>query len=130
MWWGRAANRIVASALVLMPLGGCEAARVVTVGPGPDCSKVQVAAVLHVDPADPHQVWATDLASEQVLAVRPRPGLGWRVDPASDPGRLVDRGGMVATFEGEIFRQACFDALSDTYDVGPEDLPDPDRPPN
>ena len=33
-------------------------------------------------------------------------------------------------FEGEIFRQACLDALSNTYYVGPEDLPDPDRPPN
>ena len=130
MWWGRVAIRIVALTLVLVSLGACEAARVVTVGPGPDCPKVEVAAILHVDPADPRQVWATDLATEKVLAVRPRPGLGWRVDPASNPGRLLDPSGKVATFEGEIFRQACLDALSNTYYVGPEDLPDPDRPPN
>jgi hypothetical protein len=130
MWWGRASTRIVAWALVLMPLGACGAARVVTGGPGPDCSKVRVAAVLHVDPADPRQVWATDLATEKVLAVRPRTELEWRVDPASDPGRLVDPNDKVATFEGEIFRHACFDALSNTYYVGPDDLPNPDRPPN
>lgn len=130
MWWGRAAIRIVAMTLVLMPLGACEAATVVTVGPGPDCPKVQVEAVLHVSRADLRQVWATDLATEKVLAVRPRAELGWRVDPASDRGQLVAPDGQVATFEGEIFRQACFDALSNTYYVGPEDLPDPDRPPN
>jgi len=89
-----------------------------------------VATVLHVDPADARQVWATDLATEKVLAVRPRPGLGGRGDPASNPGRLLDPSGKVTTFEGEIFRQACLDAISNTYYVGPEDLPDPDRPPN
>lgn len=127
---GRAAVRIVASVLVVMPLGACEAATVVTIDRGPDCLKVPVEAVLHVDPVDPRQVWATDLATGRVLGVRPRPGLGWRVDPGSDPGRLVDAYGEVATFEGEIFRQACFDAVSNMYYVGPEDLPDPDRPPN
>jgi hypothetical protein len=130
MWWGRATKRIAVLTLVFLPLGACEAARVVTSGPGSDCPKVQVAAILHVDPADPRQVWGTDLATEQVLSVRPRPVLGWKVDPAADPGRLVDPRGKVATFEGEIFRQACFDTLSNTYYVGPEDLPDPERPPN
>ena len=130
MWRARAAVRVVALTLGLVLLGACEATRVVPVAPGPECPKVQVAAVLHVDSADPRQVWATDLATEKSIAVRPRPELGWRVDPGSHPGRLVDASGALATFEGEIFRQACFDALSNTYYIGPEDLPDPDRPPN
>ena len=130
MTWGIAGVRIVVCVIVLASIAACEAASVVTGGPGPGCPKVQVEAVLHVSRVDPRQVWATDLATEKVLAVRPRADVGWRVDPASDRGQLVARDGQVATFEGEIFRQACFDPISNTYFVGPEDLPDPDRPPN
>ncbi len=130
MSWERASVRIVLCAIVLTSIAACEAAKVVTVGPGPDCPKVQVQAVLHVNPNDPRQVWATDLATEHVLAVRPRAELGWRVDPASDRGQLVAANGQVVTFEGEIFRQACFDAVSNTYYIGPEDLPEPNRGPN
>ena len=116
--------------VMLTSIAACEAATVVTVGPGPGCPKVPVEAVLHVSRGDPRQVWATDLATGNVLAVRPRAELRWRVDPSSDRGQLVAPNGQVATFEGEIFREACFDAFSNTYYIGPEDLPDPNRGPN
>ncbi|MDA8203065.1 MAG: hypothetical protein M0Z49_09935 [Chloroflexi bacterium] len=73
MSWALAGARIVVWAIVLTSIGACEAARVFTVGPGPNCPKAQVEAVLHVDPADPRQVWATDLATEEVL---PEPNRG------------------------------------------------------
>lgn len=34
----------------------CDAARALPVGPGPDCEKVAVEAVLHVDAHDPRQI--------------------------------------------------------------------------
>jgi hypothetical protein len=103
--------------------------QVLPVAPGPGCEKVAVEVVLHVDGTDSRQTWGTKLQSGQVVNVRPRPDLGWAIDPAS-PARLLDRTGEVATFEGEIFRQACFLQVTDTFYVGPEDLPEPDRPPN
>lgn len=129
MRWGRVAVRLSTASVVLVALGSCEAGAG-ALGPGPDCPKVQVAGVLHVDPADPRQVWAIDIATDRVLPVRPRPALGWRIDLGSDPPALVDRAGKIATFDGEIFREACYDAATSTYYVGPEDLPNPDRQPN
>jgi hypothetical protein len=48
--------------------------------------------------ADPRQLWATELATEKIPVIRPRPELGWRVDPVSDPGKLVDPSGEVDAF--------------------------------
>ena len=110
-------------------VGACEVAELLRIAPQPACEKVAVEAVLHVDGTDSRQTWGTDLGSGKVVNVRPRPDLGWTIDPAS-PARLLDRRGDVATFDGEIFRQACVLEGTDTFYVGPEDLPDPDRPPN
>lgn len=68
--------------------------------------------------------------SERVIAVRPRSGLTWTIKGGPEGGIVVDSGGATVTFDGEIFRQACFDAVTGTYYIGPEDLPDPQRPPN
>jgi hypothetical protein len=55
--------------------------------------------------------------------------LRWRIDP-DEPNRLIDAAGHLATFDGEILQSACFDVHTLTYEIGPEDLPDPNRPPN
>jgi hypothetical protein len=110
-------------------LAACDVVHLLAVAPGPDCEKVSVEAVLNVDGTDPRQTWGTELESGKIINVRPRPDLGWTVDPAS-PGRLLDPQGKIATFQGEIFRQACHLQRTRTFYVGPEDLPNPDRPPN
>ena len=125
-----AVTTVLAMLLASPTLAGCELVSDLTTGPGPGCPKVTVEGVLHVDPTDPRQVWATDIATGGVFALRPRPDLGWTVDPSANPGRLVDSQGRLASFEGEIFRQACFDTATNTFFIGPEDVPDPNRPPN
>lgn len=124
----RSAVSWTAIVLAAVVLGGCGAINVVPVGPGPDCEKSPVEAVLHVNGSDPRQVWATDLRTGRDINVRPRPALGWMINPTS-PQQLVDPAGRVATFDGEIFRQACFEVVTNTFYVGPDDLPDPNRPP-
>ena len=93
------------------------------------CVARPIRAVLHVDGRDPRRVWGTELATGGDILVRPRAEEHWRIDP-TDPSRLVDAEGKVATFEGEIFEHACFDIRTKTFYVGADDLPDPDRPPN
>jgi hypothetical protein len=93
------------------------------------CVPRPVRAVLHVDGRDVRQVWATDLESDRELRVRLRPGLRWRIDP-DEPKRLIDDAGHVATFDGEILQSACVDVRTLAFEIGPEDLPDPNRPPN
>lgn len=110
-------------------VGACEEAKLLSLAPGPGCEKLAVEVVLHIDGTDSRQTWGTDLTSGQVVNVRPRPDLGWTIDSGA-PARLIDRQGEVATFDGEIFRQACLLQITDTLYVGPEDLPDPDRSPN
>lgn len=110
-------------------LAGCDASPGWFVSPGRDCKEVAVEAVLHFDAGDSRRIWGTDLETGRDLSVRPKPALGWRIDPGP-PQRLVDRAGRIAVFDGDIFRQACFDASTNTFYIGPEDLPDPDRPPN
>lgn len=117
--------------VVLVPviLSGCQTISEMLGGPGPDCPKSPVEAVLHVDGSRARSIWGRDLQTGQTLDVRPRPVLGWIVDPTS-PERVIDASGDVVTFSGEIFRQACFDDSTGVYYIGPEDLPDPNRPPN
>ena len=93
------------------------------------CVPRPVRAALHVNGRDVRQVWATDLESDLELRVRLRPGLRWRIDP-DEPNRLIDAAGHLTTFDGEILQSACFDVRTLTYEIGPEDLPDPNRPPN
>lgn len=93
------------------------------------CPKVKIAAILHVDPGDPRGVWGTELSNGQLISVRPRSDLGWTVERGADPGTLVAPDGTTATFDGEIFRQACYDEATGAFFIGPEDLPDPNRPP-
>jgi uncharacterized lipoprotein YajG len=129
MWAIRNTTRLLLLLAAGTVVAACELAQLLPAAPGPDCAKVVVEAVLHVDGTDSRLTWGTDLASGNVIKVRPRPDLGWTIDPASHE-RMLDRRGKVATFEGEIFRQACFLEITDTFFVGPEDLPDPGRPPN
>jgi hypothetical protein len=98
--------------------------------PGADCPKVEVAAILHVDASDTRVVWGTEFSNGRAITVRPRPDLGWSVRPGGDPNTIIGPDGDVATFDGEIFRQACRDEATGTFYIGPEDLPDPDRAPN
>lgn len=75
-------------------------------------------------------MWGTELSNGRAISVRPRPDLGWSVRPGGDPNTIIGPDGDVATFDGEIFRQACRDEATGTFYIGPEDLPDPDRAPN
>ena len=103
-------------------LAGCVSGLDVLTGPEPNCKDVEVDAVLHVDTADPRQLWGTDVTTRRELSVSPSPNLGWRVDPGPPP-QLLDQAGRVVALDGDGFRQACFDALTNTYFIGPEDLP-------
>lgn len=125
----KAASPVLVGLALSITIVACGTTTPSPTGPGAGCRKVQVAAILHVDPDDPRGMWGTDLANGQTLSVRPRPDLGWTVERGADPGTLVAPDGTVATFDGEIFRQSCYDEATGTFFIGPEDLPDPNRPP-
>lgn len=108
---------------------GCVGGLDVLTGPEPNCKDVEVDAVLHVDTADPRQVWGTDLETGRDFALSPGPELAWRVDPGP-PQRLLDEAGQVVGLDGDTFQRACFDALTNTYFIGPEDLSDDENPPD
>lgn len=130
MSWGLVTPLVIALAPAVLLGCATTAPSAAATAIGADCPKVEVAAILHVDAADPRVVWGTELASGQAIAVRPRPELGWTVRPGDDPNTIVGPDGAVVTFDGEIFRQACHDDATGTFYIGPEDLPDPDRAPN
>lgn len=104
--------------------------------PGPSplasvaCVLASIRLTLHVDPADPRGMWGSRVTDEGEVTVRPRPGLKWRVEAGPEGGVVVDADGATVTFEGEIAQQACYEAATGTYYIGPEDLPDLNRPPN
>ena len=120
------ASRLLSTLVVILAassaLAGCVAGLDVLTGPEPNCKDVEVDAVLHVDTTDPRQIWGTDVKTRRDISVSPGPNLGWRVDPGP-PQRLLDQAGQVVGLEGDGFQQACFDALTNTYFIGPEDLP-------
>lgn len=103
-------------------LTGCVGGLDFLTGPEPNCKEVEVDAVLHVDEADPRQVWGTDVKTRREMSVSLGPHLVWRMDPGP-PQRLLDEAGGVIGLDGDGFRQACFDALTNTYFIGREDLP-------
>ena len=103
-------------------LMGCVSGLDVLTGPEPNCKEIAVDAVLHVDTTDPRQIWGTDVKTRREISVSAGPNLGWRADPGP-PQRLLDQAGRVVGQDGDGFRQACFDALTNTYFIGPEDLP-------
>jgi hypothetical protein len=105
-----------------LALAGCVGGLDVLTGPDPNCKVVEVEAVLHVDTADQRRIWGTDVTTGRDMNLSPSPALAWRVDPGA-PHRLVDAAGQVVGREGDIVREACFDALTNTYFIGPEDLP-------
>jgi len=119
---GRLLSTLVVFLAVSPALTGCVGGLDVLTGPEPNCKDVEVDAVLHVDTADPRQVWGTDVTTHGELSLSPGPDLAWRVDPGPPP-RLLDQAGRVVGLDGDGFRQACFDALTNTYFIGPEDLP-------
>jgi hypothetical protein len=94
---------------------------------GPSCQKSAVHTELHIEPSDPRQIWGTDLETEHSVVVRPRSDTTWRIEPARDnePNRLVDGSGRTWAWDGDIFYEACIDAVTGTYYVGPDDLPGP-----
>jgi hypothetical protein len=83
---------------------------------------------LHVDARDPRLVWATLYETGQDVVVRPRPPGRFTFDPTR-PKMLLDGAGKVVSFAGEISQSGCFDAINQTVDFGPGDLPDPNRAP-
>ena len=116
--------------LVASPvLTGCVGGLDVLTGPEPNCKDIEVEAVLRVDTADPRQIWGTDLKTGRDMTLSSGPELAWRVDPGP-PQRLLDESGQVVALDGDTFRQACFDALTNTYFIGPEDRGDPELPPD
>jgi hypothetical protein len=116
---------LAASPALTSCVGGLD----VLTGPGPNCKEVEVDAVLHVDASDPRQIWGIDLETGRDITVSPGPDLAWRVDSGA-PQRLIDHAGQVVGLDGDTFQQACFDALTNTYFIGPEDLSDSESQPD
>ncbi len=116
----------LAGALVL---AGCVGGLDAVTGPDPNCKDVEVSAVLHLDAGAPRQVWATDIKTAADLHVEVQTTAGWTVDPGPPP-TLVDGAGRVVGREGDILRTACYDALTNTYFVGPDDLPGSEASPD
>lgn len=99
------------------------------VGSAPACVDRLYRAELHVDVGDPRKVWATDYETMRDVAVQPRVPGGFTFDPER-PTTVLDAGGEVVTFDGEITMSGCFDAGNQTIYIRPADVPDPNRPPN
>ncbi len=116
---GEMAIRLALLAIMCTTAVGCSS--VIPIGPpGPGCEKVPVHIALALDQV---HMWGVDYAdSSRIVAVQPRADLGWTIDPGPSP-RLVDAVGREVGHGGDIFYQACFDPLTDTYYIGPEDLP-------
>lgn len=93
------------------------------------CVEQPFRAELHVDANDRRMVWATYHDTGQDVAVRPRSPARFTFD-RTRPTTLLDGGGNVVSFSGEISLSGCFDPASRTVYIGPVDLPDPNRPPN
>jgi len=117
--------RHVVAALVLV--AGCASPE--TVAPAIRCVEQPFRAELHVDIADDRKVWATHYESGRDVAIRPRPPGQFGFDP-SRPTTLLNGRGEVVSFAGEILQTGCFEPFSGIVYIGPEDLPDPNRPPN
>jgi hypothetical protein len=95
--------------------------------PSPACVEQPFRAALHVDAGDPRGSWATDFATGRDLAVRARPPGRFTIDP-SRPTELRDGEGKLVSFDGEISATGCVDAVRQIVYLGPNDLPDPNRP--
>ena len=107
-------------ALGALAISGCGSSPIPFVPPGPDCEKVAVHISLRLDPT---HLWGIDYAhDDRIVAVLPRTSTGWTIDPGPPP-RLVDAVGREVSQGGAIFYQACVDSVTDTYYIGPEDLP-------
>jgi hypothetical protein len=87
----------------------------------PTCPKVPVHIVLHFDS---RHLWGTDLDHNTTLLVALRSDTRWIFKPGP-PSELVDSTGQTTAHDGDIFYEACRDAASNTYVIGPEDLPNP-----
>jgi hypothetical protein len=85
----------------------------------PTCPKVPVHIVLHFSPT---RVWGTDLDQDMTVPVSLRSDTGWIFKPGPPP-ELVDSTGRTTAHDGDIFYEACLDAGTNTYVIGPEDLP-------
>jgi hypothetical protein len=125
MLFVRIASSVAALAL-FAATAGCGTDLVET---APACVNRPIRAELHVDLGDPRIVWATDYETMRDVAVRPRSPGRFTFDPAR-PTTVLDAGGEIVTFAGEITISGCFDAANQTLYLGPGDVPDPNRPPN
>jgi hypothetical protein len=94
---------------------------------GPACVEQPFRAALHVDASDPRGSWATDYATGRDLAVRARPPERFTMDP-SRPTELRNGEGKLVSFDGEISATGCVDMVRQVVYLGPNDLPDPNRP--
>lgn len=122
--------RKVLAMFVLSLVVACgEAETVVTADPRLTCLERPFRAALHVDATDPRLVWATNFDTGRDVTVRARPPGRFTIARGS-PATLLDSGGNIVSFDGEITRTGCFDAASQVVYIGPQDVPDPNRPPN
>jgi hypothetical protein len=95
----------------------------------PTCVEQPFRAGLHVDANDPRMVWATNYGTGLDVGVQPRAPGRFTFDRGR-PTALLDGGGNLLSFNGEISLTGCFDAARQIVYFGPKDLPDPKRPPN
>jgi hypothetical protein len=93
------------------------------------CVEQTFRAALHVDANDSRLVWATNYNTGGDVAVQPRPPGRFTFD-RDRPTLLLDGGGNLVSFDGEISQTGCFDAVRQIVYFGPQDLPDPNRGPN
>jgi hypothetical protein len=85
----------------------------------PTCPKVPVHIVLHFNST---HVWGTDLDQNTTVPVALRSDTRWIFKPGPPP-ELVDSTGRTTAHDGDIFYEACLDAATNAYVIGPEDLP-------
>ena len=113
----RVRTAIVLGLLAWIAVSACNAS--LLVAPGPDCEKVPVHAVVHVDPT---HLWGEDLETGRTLRLAARRDARWTFEPGP-PAALVDAIARSVVHDGDIIYQACYDEASDTYFIGPDDVP-------
>ncbi len=108
----------IARSLVLcMAVSACGTA--IVVAPGPECAKTPVHAVVHFDST---HLWGEDLQTGRTFALAARRDAAWTYDPGP-PAALADPAARSVVHDGDIIYQACYDELSKTYFIGPDDVP-------
>ena len=113
----RVPTAIVLSLLACIAVAACDTS--LLVAPGPDCEKVPVHAVVHFDPT---HLWGEDLETGRTLRLAARRDARWTFEPGP-PAALVDAIARSVVHDGDIIYQACYDEASDTYFIGPDDVP-------